>query len=324
MGYKHVKKNECDILSSKEWNDISLEVERLSAALAQLGGCGGGGGSTQVQEAGLQNGWHNYGNTYNNAGFFKDSQGTVYLKGLVRSGNKNAIFTLPAGYRPAARELFWTCTNPHKIGRVDVLPDGRILPINVNNGWVSLDGLSFRSSKATGQEDWKAVGFQNGWRNYGASYNTGAFHKTKHGIVRLRGLVKSGNGNAIFTLPAGYRPDGRNLFLDCTNPNGAGRIDVLPDGRVLPVRVHSGWASLDGLFFRASGASGQEAWKATAFQNGWVNYKNSYNNGGYYKDRDGVVHLRGLVKSGNNHGIFTLPAGYRPAARQLFGVCRVC
>ncbi len=63
----------------------------------------------------------------------------------------------------------------------------------------------------------------------------------------------------------------------------------------------------------------QDRWVAPKMVNKWVNYSaRSYNSAGYYKDRMGVVHLRGLVKGGTvKNTIFTLPAGFRPPRREL-------
>jgi hypothetical protein len=59
---------------------------------------------------------------------------------------------------------------------------------------------------------WHEVGaggepaFQNSWVNVGGSYQTVAFRKVG-GIVHLKGSAKSGNsGNAVYTLPVGFRP----------------------------------------------------------------------------------------------------------------------
>lgn len=53
----------------------------------------------------------------------------------------------------------------------------------------------------------------------------------------------------------------------------------------------------------------------------WVNYGGGFNDAGYYKDPLGIIHLRGLVKSGTvPSSIFTLPAGYRPTAEEIFSV----
>jgi len=62
----------------------------------------------------------------------------------------------------------------------------------------------------------------------------------------------------------------------------------------------------------------QQAWQTPTLLNSWANYGGSYNPAGYFKDSMGIVHLRGLVRSGTASTIFTLPVGYRPDYRQLF------
>jgi hypothetical protein len=58
---------------------------------------------------------------------------------------------------------------------------------------------------------------------------------------------------------------------------------------------------------------------APAFQNSWVNYGAGYQTAAFYKDLFGVVHFKGLVKSGTvGAAIFTLPSGYRPIAETIF------
>ncbi len=67
-----------------------------------------------------------------------------------------------------------------------------------------------------------------------------------------------------------------------------------------------------------------EAWNTIqTFQNSWVNYGSGYTDAQYFKDQFGVVHLRGLVKSGTigTVPVFTLPAGYRPAKNHLIAAC---
>ncbi|MBC1224977.1 hypothetical protein GNF10_16985 [Nostoc sp. UCD121] len=95
----------------------------------------------------FQNNWVNYDNTYNPVGYFKDSLGIVHLRGLVRSGTNNTtIFTLPVGYRPSNRELQAIQTFNNTIGRLDILTDGQVQVVLGNNGWVSLDGITFRAA----------------------------------------------------------------------------------------------------------------------------------------------------------------------------------
>ena len=65
----------------------------------------------------------------------------------------------------------------------------------------------------------------------------------------------------------------------------------------------------------------QEPWQTPILENGWMPYASEYNPPGYFKDSMGIVHLRGLVKSGRIvTAIFTLPIGYRPEFRNLFAV----
>lgn len=59
----------------------------------------------------------------------------------------------------------------------------------------------------------------------------------------------------------------------------------------------------------------QPSWTAPTFTNGWLNYGGGFQTVAYYKDFLGIVHVRGLVKSGTlNQPMFTLPAGFRPSA----------
>ena len=74
----------------------------------------------------------------------------------------------------------------------------------------------------------------------------------------------------------------------------------------------------------------QEAIQTPTLQNSWVNYGTAYQGAGYWKDKCGVVHLCGLIKSGTTTAetvIFTLPDGYRPQTSEKFfcvsanGIC---
>jgi hypothetical protein len=63
----------------------------------------------------------------------------------------------------------------------------------------------------------------------------------------------------------------------------------------------------------AAGSSlAAEAWIALPTYYGWVTAGASYPPLGYYKDAAGIVHLRGVAKSGTSNLISILPAGYRP------------
>jgi lysophospholipase L1-like esterase len=64
-------------------------------------------------------------------------------------------------------------------------------------------------------------------------------------------------------------------------------------------------------------------WTAAALANSWVTYGPPFAPPGFRKDADGVVSLRGTIKSGTATAgttLLTLPAGYRPPYTQIF-VC---
>lgn len=59
-------------------------------------------------------------------------------------------------------------------------------------------------------------------------------------------------------------------------------------------------------------------WTAPSLGNNWVDYGSPYAPAGYYKDANGIVHLRGCIRSGTGAvAAFTLPTGYRPTAGHL-------
>ena len=110
--------------------------------------------------------WDNFDANFNTSAFLRDRFGFVHLKGIVDANNQqfacgdstngidSRIFTLPAGYRPAKREVHVTLTN-NALGRVAVdgpdlgLGGGAVLietPTTFANAeqWISLDGISFR------------------------------------------------------------------------------------------------------------------------------------------------------------------------------------
>lgn len=65
----------------------------------------------------------------------------------------------------------------------------------------------------------------------------------------------------------------------------------------------------------------QQAWQAVVYANGWADYDaTEWFGGQYYKDSLGIVHLRGLLRTGtvtSGTTMFTLPAGYRPGRKIL-------
>ena len=98
----------------------------------------------------LLNSWVNFGSSLQTASYMKDTMGFVHLRGVVKSGTLNgsaAIFTLPAGFRPGADELF-TVQNANGAARTDVTSTGNVVPWNLfgaTNGNWSLSGITFKA-----------------------------------------------------------------------------------------------------------------------------------------------------------------------------------
>lgn len=95
----------------------------------------------------LVNSWVNVGGAEEVAGFYKDPFGMVHLQGTVRSGTLGAtVFTLPAGYRPAALERFAGDSSGSTSGQTwAVSSAGAVICTSGANTRVSLSGMMFRA-----------------------------------------------------------------------------------------------------------------------------------------------------------------------------------
>ena len=92
--------------------------------------------------------------------------------------------------------------------------------------------------------------FLNGWVNYDASlYPAAAYAKDIHGMVHLRGLIRSGTSTlTAFVLPEGYRPLlYRHIVTVGNDAVGTVRVDNAT-GNVLPTGS-TAWFSLDCVYF---------------------------------------------------------------------------
>lgn len=96
----------------------------------------------------LLNSWVNYGSGYSTAGYYKDKESVVHLKGFITGGTtttNTSLFFIPVGYRPAETRVFTVASGNGTFGRVDVTPLGEIRFISGLNTNLSLDGISFRA-----------------------------------------------------------------------------------------------------------------------------------------------------------------------------------
>jgi hypothetical protein len=69
-------------------------------------------------------------------------------------------------------------------------------------------------------------------------------------------------------------------------------------------------------------SAAQYDWIAPTLLNSWVNFGGGTGaDAGYYKDSDGIVHLRGMIRSGTiPASAFNLPSGFRPTAPIYFPI----
>ena len=122
----------------------------------------------------------------------------------------------------------------------------------------------------------------------------------------------------------------QEILLGSRTSGIAGYIKFVGDDGVQPAITLEGTSTTQSIKITSSGVGElgidpdfitTESWGAPTLLNSWVNFAGSRQVAGYYKDKYGVVHLRGVIKSGttvNPTALFQLPAGYRPTARERF------
>jgi hypothetical protein len=160
----------------------------------------------------MQNSWTNYNSGYNTAAYRKTSDGVVVVKGLIaRSGTPvsgEVIGTLPVSYRPSTTLIFLAGTNPNTYARIDVYPNGNIIYVSGDPGWLSMDNIHFAPD--TGRYTRVAASsFFNGWINYGSGFAPASYVIDNSGRVDLQGLVAPGtwpDGTRMYDLPSAALP----------------------------------------------------------------------------------------------------------------------
>lgn len=95
------------------------------------------------------------------------------------------------------------------------------------------------------------IQLENGWENYGSPMKPATFYKDCYGVVRLAGGVRNGTTTAAFRLPAGYRPEGHEIFPAATTSYRNAAVYITAEGYVDIVGT-SDYVSLSGITFRAA------------------------------------------------------------------------
>lgn len=274
----------------------------------------------------LLSGYSNYSATFHNPSFTKTESGLVKLAGMVSNtntgtlGNYDIIATLPEGFRPSVDMLFPVMTGAgNTVGTVGIKTSGEILTRNAVQGiWFSLGNIVFQTQEL----DWTTPALASGWEVglYSKFMRQPQYAVDSAGRTLLRGSFgETGTSptadSVVFTVDSAARPFGQVIYTVATALTGpdsfAHTVSSATTG-TFSWRMGSGnddEVSIDGTMYPPRDAS----WTAPTLLNGWVSYSTG-SSPGYYKDSDGVVYLRGLVKTGTiAQAAFNLPAGYRPA-----------
>jgi hypothetical protein len=253
---------ECDV-ERTDLNTVTIRTYPTVPALGELTVLIATGGTQTLQavtmdpwhtvgnpgEPAFQNAWVNFDPSEQPLSFRKFPDGKVVVRGIIKNGSfAVACVTLPVGYRPPKTVRFSVTANSGS-NACDVRSDGTIV-LTQQTGGNAYDDLSviefdtesaLQTASVTAQpmDSWHLVGatgeptFQNGWVNYdnqaavpgtATQRNTG-FRKYPDGRVRLKGVIRSGTGVVVFTLPPGYRPVAVQS-LDFAIPCSAGLAQV--------------------------------------------------------------------------------------------------
>lgn len=289
-----------------------------------------GGGSGQ-----LQNGWSSYGSPFAAPAYIKTSGGVVFLKGLIRDGtltNGTVVAQLPPGFRPNTTVTVpvtaRTSSGTNGAAIVQILTNGDVTIWYVNNNattdWVSLDGIGFLLD---GEYPMTQLTLQNGWTAFSSRHLR--YRVDSIGRTHIRGQLVPGtttSNTVIADLPSALQPGKYYHFMGGAPSNQYVHYAIDSPGSIVARGFSSSWQAFANIIYPSSftgwtywpegGGSGQ-------LQSGWLNYSSTYPYASYTKAADGIVSLRGLIKSGSISSgsvIANLPAGYRPAERQIFDV----
>lgn len=271
----------------------------------------------------LQNTWSDYGTPYATAGYTKTSAGLVVLKGLIKRGGAavsgETLFTLPVGYRPTYAMTF-------AVDSLDVSTtltvgiDGTVVPTtNVNAGFLSLETVTFYTSVYSGS--WTNLSMLNGYSNRGNTNDPPFSYTLDSAVGRLsvRGALTPGtqtDGTIINTpaLAAANRPALYQHIAVRSGGNGYNLVGVDTAGSILAKGGSAGTALFTNFSYLPTAYSG--TWTNITMANSWVYYGAPYSTPQYTKTSDGMVTLKGLIRSGtvtSGTVIGTVPANFRPA-----------
>lgn len=218
-------------------------------------------------EPAFQNSWTNFGGANPAAAFRKYPDGTVRIRGMVKTGaSGTTVFTLPVGYRPLTDHAVVTLAATAS-GYLTVFTNGTVVLNNYLAGsavstWTYID-IAFDTELVTNY----ATGVLNGavslepWHVVGAAGEPALqagfgvsgsqpiqFRKYPDGKVLMRGFLSvPAAGGVAFTLPVGFRPPTDYVrFAGAANVTGApvAQVYITASGQVT-ISGATGLAAVD-------------------------------------------------------------------------------
>jgi hypothetical protein len=271
-------------------------------------------------EPGFQNGWTNYHSTWESAAFRMSPEGWVFFKGLIAGGVNAPVFTLPPAYRPWKNVFVPTMSNG-QLAYLQIRPDGVLTYALMagSNAWLSLSNARFPVWNKWSQFAGRYIPLEG--HELRASYDefTTGLWPQPNGMTRIMGISGGlAGGGVVCDLNNAGGHIMSYIFGVATNDTAGNRCFQISK-RYGFYYNGPGPATSWTMFSSEFGTMAcEDQWITPVMQNGWVGYGPNtggwYTPPGYWKDNDGVVHLRGMIRGGSSAGaaMFTLPAGYRP------------
>jgi hypothetical protein len=267
----------------------------------------------------FSNSWTNYDASWPTAAYRVDSEGWLIMRGLLRSGTLNSVaFTLPAAYRPQIMQVVRTNAND-AAAWIQIGTDGQVLINSSSNAYVSLFHVQIPL--------WNTNNLR--LTKLGLPFYTPETANRHHrlylrrsGMWELTGMAATMTMNTSYTL-AGTGPDFSDIYWAAGTTPTAGRVDIGLNNFTNPntFTPSTNFSILSGI--RWPDTSIEPDYTGLTLQNSWAYFGvggSQWAQPGYYKDSNGYVHLRGLIKDGSSSTatIATLPAGFRPGFRTIF------
>lgn len=273
----------------------------------------------------LLNSFTNFGGGFESARYWLDSDGWVNLDGVVARADlapPQLIATLPVGYRPAVTQIAPVVAN-NNAARVRIDTNGDIVydlkSTGATLGFLTLSGIRFQSAAAYSRTQWQSVSALSGFT---ITSNTGV-HRRDDGLFWYQGYIVGSTAPVASILD--LTPEERTVrgqFFALSSNNGTNEVitNVLRDhasGKLLYSAGSPGAIVLGQLHYWSD--KQDDAWTVLSTSNSWVYFGSDYAQPAYLVDKMGVVHVRGLIKSGTFiNTAATLPVGLRPLNGLIF------